>query len=159
MAVFELHDPSLSASAITGRRFRSAKRGYEPAEVDAFLAAIAARFGELQSEVEQQRSRAELVGRQVAGAQEAAYARVFRQLMEVMRAADDAAAQIKAGAEREAKALLARAQAEADRIVAGARSRSVTTQPQEESPRGPDDPPPPEVWWATQPAAEPSADS
>jgi DivIVA domain-containing protein len=158
VAVFELHDPSMSASAITGRRFRSARRGYDPAEVDTFLAAIADRFGELQREVEQQRSRAELFGRQVAGAQEGAYARVFRQLMDVMRAADDAAAEIKAGAQREAKALVARAQAEAERILAAARSPSVTTQPHEESPRGPDDPPPPEVWWSTS-AAEPSGDS
>jgi DivIVA domain-containing protein len=156
VAVFELQDPSLSAGAITGRRFRSARRGYEPEEVDAFLAAVADRFGELQREVEQERSRAELLGHQVSGAQEAAYGRVFRQLMDVMRAADGAAAGIRSAAEREAKALVAQARAEANRILAAARSRAASPPPQEEAPRGPDEPPPPEVWWSTAPAAEPS---
>jgi DivIVA domain-containing protein len=164
VAVFELHDPSVSAGAITGRRFRSARRGYDPVEVDAFLAAIADRFVELQQEVEQQRSRAELFGRQVAGAQEGAYARVFRRLMDVMRAADDAAAQIRAQAERDARDLVVRAQAEADRIVAGAWARAAApgaAAEKEGPPRDPDDPPPPEEWWAmsrgheaTEPVAE-----
>jgi DivIVA domain-containing protein len=161
VAVFELHDPSLSGAAITGRRFRSARRGYDPVEVDAFMAAIADRFDELQREVEQQRGRAELFGRQVAGAQEGAYARVFRQLIDVMRAADDAAAEIKAGAGRDANALLAEAQAEADRIVAAARSRSVAPKKaieEGEAPRGPDDPPPPEVWWSTSAVTEPTTE-
>ncbi len=151
MAVFELDDPSLSASAITGRRFRSARRGYEPAEVDAFLAAIADRIAELQQEVEQERGRAELFSRQVTGAQEGAYARVFRQLMDVMRAADDAAAEVRASAQREGQALLAQARAEAERIVAEARSVAASPPPAEEAPRGPDDPPPPEVWWGEAP--------
>jgi cell division initiation protein len=159
VAVFELHDPSLSGAAITERRFRSAWRGYDPAEVDAFLAAVADRLDELQREVEQQRGRAELFGRQVAGAQEGAYARVFRQLMDVMRAADDTAAEIKADAERDANALRAQAQAEADRIVAAARSKSKATKAAAEegdAPRGPDDPPPPEVWWSTSAVTEPT---
>jgi DivIVA domain-containing protein len=157
VAVFELQDPSLSAGAITGRRFRSARRGYEPEEVDAFLAAVADRVGELQREVEQERSRAELLGHQVSGAQEAAYGRVFRQLMDVMRAADAAAVGIRSAAEREAKALVVQARAEADRILAAARSRAASPAATlEESPRGPDEPPPPEVWWSTAPAAEPS---
>jgi DivIVA domain-containing protein len=158
VAVFELHDPSLSAAAITGRRFRSARRGYDPAEVDAFLASVADRLDELQREVEQQRGRAELLGRQVAGAQEGAYARVFRQLMDVMRAADDAAAGIKAGAQRDANALRAQAQADADRIVGAARSRSVIRKrvaEEGEALRNPDDPLPPEMWWSKSSAAEP----
>jgi DivIVA domain-containing protein len=161
VAVFELHDPSLSAAAITGRRFRSARRGYDPAEVDAFLAAIADRLDGLQREVDQQRSKAELLGRQVAGAQEGAYARVFRQLMDVMRAADDAAAEVKAGAERDANALLEEARAEADRIVAAAPSRlraPKSVAGEVDAPRGPDDPPPPEVWWSTPAVTEPTAE-
>jgi cell division septum initiation protein DivIVA len=118
---------------------------------------VADRFAELEQQVEEERSRAELLGHQVAGAQEAAYGRVFRQLMDVMRAADAAAAGIRSTAEREAKAIVEDARTEAGRIIGAARSRSVAPPGPPVRPDRKDESPPMEVWWGTPAVPEPEA--
>ena len=113
MSISTAETQSLTGIAVGTRRFSSARRGYDTEEVDEFLARVADRVRELEGEAQRQRATLDLLQRKVTSAQEAAYARVFRQLMEVMRTAEREAARIKVDAEKEAKAILTRAREEA----------------------------------------------
>jgi cell division septum initiation protein DivIVA len=94
---------------------------------------VAERLAQLETEVREQRTRSELMERRSTSAQEAAYARIFRHLTDVVRAADEAAVSIRIEAEAEARRMTgtareeaalirAQAKAEAARIVATARA-------------------------------------
>jgi DivIVA domain-containing protein len=104
--------------------FSIGRRGYDPEEVHAHLRRVADQVGRLQSDLDRRRAREELLERKIASAQEAAYARVFRHLMEVMRAAEEAGSRIRGAAEDEAQAILAAAREEAARIAAAARGEA-----------------------------------
>lgn len=99
--------PELHPGDIADRRFSFVRRGYDPDEVHRFLGRVAERVRGLELDLQQQGVRAELLERRSASAAEAAYTRISRHLTEVLRAADLAAASIRAEAEREASAVKA----------------------------------------------------
>lgn len=99
------HSPELHPSDVADRRFSIVRRGYDPDEVQRFLGRVAERLRLLEVELQQQGVRAELLERRSASAAEAAYTRISRHLTDVLRAADVAAASIRAEAEREARAV------------------------------------------------------
>ena len=127
-------DPSpITPTDVAGRRFPLARRGYDPTQVGLYLEVVAERLAQLETEVREQRTRSELMERRSTSAQEAAYARIFRHLTDVVRAADEAAVSIRIEAEAEARRMTgtareeaalirAQAKAEAARIVATARA-------------------------------------
>jgi DivIVA protein len=119
-------------SYIAGRGFSLGRRGYEPEEVHIFLREVAEYVGRLQGEVEWLRARSEHLERRSAAAQDAAYARLSRDFMDVVRRADEAAVRVRHQAEAKAQAdtvsarkdaerILTDARLEAERILAGAR--------------------------------------
>ena len=114
-------EPRLDPAAIAMQRFALSKRGFDTEEVQRFLAEVAEHVGRLEAELQQLAAHAELLEQRNAGAQEAAYAKVFRNLVGVMRGAEEAAARVRADAEAEAKAVVTAAREEAVRIVAKAR--------------------------------------
>lgn len=122
MATPDLDAPRLSSSDVAGKRFRSVRRGYDPEEVHEFLRVVAERIAQLQGEIEWQRARGEHLERRRAAAQEAAYVRLSREFLEVVRKADEAAGRVRLQAEVGAQAELAAARAEAERILARARA-------------------------------------
>ncbi len=99
------HSPELHPSDVADRRFSIVRRGYDPDEVQRFLGRVAERLRLLEVELQQQGVRAELLERRSASAVEAAYTRISRHLTDVLRAADVAAASIRAEAEREVRAV------------------------------------------------------
>jgi DivIVA domain-containing protein len=130
--------PSLRSTDVDGRRFARSRKGYDPGDVDAFLRDVAGQLARLEAQIERQSARADLLERRTASAQEAAYARIFRHLVDVMRAAEEAAGRIRAAAQdqahttvavatEEAARVLAAAVAEADRILLGARADVART--------------------------------
>lgn len=100
------HSPELHPSDVADRRFSIVRRGYDPDEVQRFLGRVAERLRLLEVELQQQGVRAELLERRSASAAEAAYTRISRHLTDVLRAADLAAASIRAEAEREVRAAM-----------------------------------------------------
>ncbi|HJP66114.1 MAG TPA: DivIVA domain-containing protein [Actinomycetota bacterium] len=113
MSLTEMESQRLSAVAIATRRFSSARHGYETDEVHAFLEAVAEHVRELESEIRRQHARMALLERRAAAATDAAYARVLRQLMGVVRAADQAGQEIRTSAEAEARAIIEAARGQA----------------------------------------------
>jgi DivIVA domain-containing protein len=122
----------LRPSSIAGRGFSLVRKGYEPEEVQRFLRDIAEQVSRLQGELEWLRARSEHLERRSVAAQEAAYARLSRDFMEVVRRADEAAGRVKYQAEakaqsdlvvarRDAEKILSEAKLEAERILAAAR--------------------------------------
>lgn len=109
MSSTEIESQRMSSMAVATRRFGTARHGYEPEEVHAFLEAVAQHIRELEGELRQQHARMALLERRAAAATDTAYARVFRQLMGVVRAAEQAGDQIRASAEEEARAIVASA--------------------------------------------------
>jgi DivIVA domain-containing protein len=124
MAVSDVQEPEVVPDDQAGQRFAQARKGYSPEAVDAFLDRVGERVHRLEGELERQRARAELLERKIASAQEAAYARVFRHLMEVMRSAEDAASRIRRAAEDEGRSLVELAQREARRVRESARAEA-----------------------------------
>jgi DivIVA domain-containing protein len=121
VALSEIDTPTGPGAVLT-HDFSIGRRGYDPEEVHAHLRRVADEMGRLQAEVDRRRAREELLERKIASAQEAAYARVFRHLMDVMRAAEEAGGRVRGAAEDEADAILAEAREEAARIAAVARA-------------------------------------
>ncbi|CAN5338314.1 hypothetical protein BH20ACT24_BH20ACT24_19630 [soil metagenome] len=121
------HSTELHPSDIADRRFSIVRRGYDPDEVQRFLGRVAERLRLLEVELQQQGVRAELLERRSASAAEAAYTRISRHLTDVLRAADVAAASIRAEAEREARAVKTAAAP-----PARAPGRNATAEPQGE---------------------------
>ncbi|MBA3552865.1 MAG: DivIVA domain-containing protein [Actinobacteria bacterium] len=121
------HSTELHPSDIADRRFSIVRRGYDPDEVQRFLGRVAERLRLLEVELQQQGVRAELLERRSASAAEAAYTRISRHLTDVLRAADVAAASIRAEAEREARAVKT-----ADAPPARAPGRDAAAEPEGE---------------------------
>ena len=112
---------SLRPSSIAGQGFSLARKGYEPQEVHAFLTEVAEYVSRLQGEVEWLRARSEHLDRRTAAAQDAAYARLSRDFMDVVRRADEAASRVRLQAEAKAQSDLVLARGDAERIVGEAK--------------------------------------
>jgi DivIVA protein len=112
---------SLRPSYIAGRGFTLARKGYEPEEVHSFLREVAEYVSRMQGEVEWLRARSEHLERRSAAAQDAAYARLSRDFMDVVRRADEAAGRVRLQAEAKAQAEMATARRDAERILNEAR--------------------------------------
>jgi DivIVA domain-containing protein len=112
------------AAEIAVRRFALARRGYDPEEVRRYLTYVAGEIERLQLELRRQQARGDLLERRSAAAAETAYAHVTGHMVEVVRAADEAAARLLSGARTEAQAQLTRARDEAARIVESARAEA-----------------------------------
>jgi hypothetical protein len=132
VATPEPERPALRPSYIAGRGFPLTRKGYEVEEVHAFLREVAEYVGRLQGEVEWLRARSEHLERRSSAAQEAAYGRLSRDFMEVVRRADEAAGRVRlqadakaqadmAAARKDAERILGEAKLEAERIIAAAR--------------------------------------
>jgi DivIVA domain-containing protein len=149
---------SLTGVGVGTRRFATARRGYDTEEVDEFLIRVADRIRELEGEVHRQQATLDLLQRKVASAQEAAYARVFRQLMEVMRTAEREAARIRADAQREAAAVLTKAREQATLAASpppragGSRRKAGVATKEQAAPEADDFAIDIEMLWGDQPA-------
>jgi DivIVA domain-containing protein len=115
---------SIRPADVAGRTFSEARRGYNREEVDAFLRSLAKEMSRLQGEIEWHRARSEHREGRAAPAREAAYERITRNFMDVVRSADEAAARIRSEAEVEGRATVASAHEEAARLVGEAAVRS-----------------------------------
>jgi DivIVA domain-containing protein len=122
----------LRPSYIAGRGFSLGRRGYDPEEVHTFLREVAEYVSRLQGELEWLRARSEHLERRSGAAQEAAYARLSRDFMDVVRRADEASVRVRQQAEakaqsdmvdarRDVERILGEARLEAERILAAAR--------------------------------------
>jgi DivIVA domain-containing protein len=105
---------------IAARRFALVRKGYAPEEVDRYLRQLSEEVSRLRGEVEWQRARSEHLERRTTAAQEAAYARLSRDFMEVVRRADEAAGRVRTKAEVKARAEVEGAHREAARLLAAA---------------------------------------
>jgi DivIVA domain-containing protein len=113
--------PAFSDPAdIAARRFPLIRKGYPPEEVDRFLRQLSEEVARLRGEIDWQRARSEHLERRTTAAQEAAYARLSRDFMEVVRRADQAAGRVRAEAEVKARAEVEGAHREAARLLAAA---------------------------------------
>jgi DivIVA domain-containing protein len=121
VATPELERHPLRPSYIAGRGFTLGRRGYEPEEVHAFLREVAEYVSRLQGELEWLRARSEHLERRSAEAQEAAYARLSRDFMDVVRRADEAAVRVRQQAEAKAQADMLTARRDAERILSETR--------------------------------------
>lgn len=120
MATSELDALPSHPADIAAQRFPMTRKGYAPEDVREFLRQLAEYVSRLQGEIEWQRARSEHLERRTAAAQEAAYARLSRDFMDVVRRADEAAGGVRAEAEARARAELSSAHGEAARLLAGA---------------------------------------
>ncbi|MGH2555739.1 MAG: DivIVA domain-containing protein [Actinomycetota bacterium] len=121
MATPEPERPALRPSYIAGRGFPLTRKGYEVEGVHAFLREVAEYVSRLQGEVEWLRARSEHLERRSAAAQEAAYGRLSRDFMEVVRRTDEAAGRVRLQAEAKAQSEMATARKDAGRILGEAR--------------------------------------
>ena len=125
--------PGFDFNEIASPRFRTARRGYDTEEVDAFLSRMARKTLQLDAALRRNKARMDLLERKVASAQEAAYAKVFRQVIEVLRTAEREADRIRSEAKRDAETMLAQAREEASllrlapRAAAGGRRKAVAS--------------------------------
>jgi cell division septum initiation protein DivIVA len=113
VSLTETESHRITPVSIATRRFAAARHGYETEEVHAFLEAVSEHVRELETELRRQQARMGLLERRVAAARDAAYARVFRQMMEVVRAAEHVAEDVRAGAEAEARSIVEAARKQA----------------------------------------------
>jgi DivIVA domain-containing protein len=122
---------------IAAQRFTMARKGYAPEEVREFLRQLAEYVSRLQGEIEWQRARSEHLERRTAAAQEAAYARLSRDFMDVVRRADEAASRVRGEAEAQARAELGSAHGQATRLLAGAaeQAEAILTEARTEAER------------------------
>lgn len=109
-------EPSRESPEVTAPRFTTSRRGYDIVEVDRFVRLIGERLRVLEAELERQRTRTALLERRGASAQEAAYARIFQHLTDVVRAADEAAESIRLEADADAMRVREEARSAADAI-------------------------------------------
>lgn len=116
----DLEAPSLQPAQIVAQRFPVARKGYAQEEVQRFLRLVAENLSKLQGEIEWQRARSEHLERRTTAAQEAAYVRLSRDFMDVVRRADEAAGRVRADAEAQARAEVGSAHREAARLLAAA---------------------------------------
>jgi DivIVA domain-containing protein len=126
VATSELEAPSLQPAEIVAKRFPVARKGYAQEEVQRFLRLVAENLSRLQGEIEWQRARGEHLERRTTAAQEAAYVRLSRDFMDVVRRADEAASRVRADAEAQARAEVGSAHREAVRLLAAAVEQAET---------------------------------
>ena len=126
MATSELESSVSHPADIAARRFSIVRKGYAPEEVDPFLRQLAERMTRLQGEIEWLRARSEHLEHRTTAAQEAAYARLSRDFMDVVRRADEAAGRVRAEAEAQARAQVSTAHREAARLLASAAEQAET---------------------------------
>jgi DivIVA domain-containing protein len=120
VATSERETSSLHPAEIAAQTFPVARKGYDRAEVQRFLRLVAEHLSRLQGEIEWQRARGEHLERRTTAAQEAAYTRLSRDFMDVVRRADEAAGRVRADAEARARAEVGSANREAARLLAAA---------------------------------------
>jgi DivIVA domain-containing protein len=113
-------------SGIAQRTFSPARKGYDREEVHAFLERVEEQANRLHGELEWLRARCEHLERRAAGAQESAYARLSRDFMDVVQRADEAAGQVRADAEVQARGEVDAAHREAGRLLAAATEQAET---------------------------------
>jgi DivIVA domain-containing protein len=126
VATSELESPVSHSADIAAQRFSIVRKGYAPEEVDQFLRQLADRMTRLQGEIEWLRARSEHLEHRTNAAQEAAYARLSRDFMDVVRRADEAATRVRAEAEAQARAEVSVAHKEAARLLASAAEQAET---------------------------------
>jgi DivIVA domain-containing protein len=124
MASPESERVSLRPADIAGHRFATTRRGYDPEEVDGLLRAVAEHLSRLQGEIEWQQARVEHLERRAASTQDDAYARLSRDFMKAVRAADEATARVRQEAEAEARRSVVEAKQEAEAFLAKAREKA-----------------------------------
>jgi cell division septum initiation protein DivIVA len=120
MSTSEVRSAKPRSADIAVRRFSIARKGYEPDEVEPFLREVADYLNRMEGELEWLRTRCEHLERRATSAQEAAYARLSRDFMDVVRRADEAATRVRADAEAQAQAEVTSAHREAARLLAAA---------------------------------------
>lgn len=137
MATSELQTRTTQPADIAGQRFPIVRKGYASEEVDRFLRQLSELVARLQGEVEWQRARGEHLERRTTAAQEAAYARLSRDFMDVVRRADEAATRVRAEAEAQARGEIGAAHKEAARMLAAAaeQAEAILTQARAEAER------------------------
>jgi DivIVA domain-containing protein len=137
VAIAEKGSFALRPAEIASRRFLVAKKGYEPDEVHAFLKQVSEQLSRLQGEIEWQRARVEHLERRTVRAQEAAYARISRDFVDVVHKADEAASKVRTDAEQEARAAMnaARDKAAAIAAISGREAEKFLTQARAEAER------------------------
>jgi DivIVA domain-containing protein len=126
VATSELESPVSHSADIAAQRFSIGRKGYAPDEVDQFLRQLADRMTRLQGEIEWLRARSEHLEHRTTAAQEAAYARLSRDFMDVVRRADEAATRVRAEAEAQARAEVSSAHKEAARLLGSAAEQAET---------------------------------
>jgi DivIVA domain-containing protein len=120
----EPEPPAFRPSEIAGHRFSVGRKGFNPGEVHAFLQVVAEHLARLEAQIEWQRARTEHMERQSGSAKDAAYSRLSRDFIEVVRAADEASSRVRSEVEAEARKTIAGAHDEADEIVAAAKAEA-----------------------------------
>jgi DivIVA domain-containing protein len=122
---------------IGDRRFSPARKGYDREEVRQFLGHVGEQVNQLRGEVEWLRARCEHLERRTSAAQEAAYARLSRDFMDVVQRADEAAGRVRAEAESQARGEVDAAHREAGRLLAAATEQAemILTQARAEAER------------------------
>lgn len=120
VATFDVDARFMHPADIVAQRFSIVRKGYDPDEVHEFLRGIAEQVSRLQGEVQWQKAHSEHLERRTEAAQEAAYARLSRDFMDVVGRADEAATRVRADAESQARAEIGSAHREAGRLMAAA---------------------------------------
>jgi cell division initiation protein len=109
---------TITALDITQRQFRRALRGYDPDEVQGFLSEVASAVEALARETQQLRDQLAHKDEQIEG-----HAGRERMIHETLLTAQRACEDIRESARREADAMIADAELQAERIVQGAHGR------------------------------------
>jgi DivIVA domain-containing protein len=159
MSSSQVRTSSFHAADIAARRFAISRKGYDPEEVVGFLQDVAEHLNRLEGELQWLRTRCEHLERRTAEAQEAAYARLSRDFMDVVRRADEAATRVRADAEAQAQGELNAVHREAARLLAAAAEQAevILTEARAEAGRlGRDRRPPLPAHLETAPAKAPA---
>lgn len=109
---------TITALDITQRQFRRTLRGYDPDEIQAFLSEVASAFEALARETQQIRDQLAHKDEVIEG-----HAGRERMIHETLLTAQRACEDIRESARREADAMIADAELQAERIVQGAHGR------------------------------------
>jgi cell division initiation protein len=109
---------TITALDITQRQFKRTLRGYDPDEVQAFLSEVASAFEALARETQQLRDQLAHKDEEIEG-----HANRERMIHETLLTAQRACEDIRESARREADAMIADAELQAERIVQGAHGR------------------------------------
>jgi DivIVA domain-containing protein len=137
MVASRLDADSSPLTEIGDHRFSSVRKGYDREEVRQFLTEVGEQVNQLRGEIEWLRARSEHLERRAAAAQEAAYARLSRDFMDVVQRADEAAGRVRADAEAHARGELDAAHREAGRLLAAAteQAEAILTEARAEAER------------------------